>query len=648
MWKRIFYREKGGYDMQRVVLLVWKSLSFCLLITLLFILAGPAGAKAAGECITASNLDHIDQDRAYRCGFFYWRACAVGSRDNLGWATNFYSQTSTLQETGGNYWEEVASCPDEPDPEPDPDPGGGEIVNGQTISDLSDAQSEWLYYYVNIPEDASDLTVQISGGNGDADLYTRFGAEPTRWSYDCRPYLAGNNETCTHEAPEAGVWHIGLHAYRAYSGASLSVEFDESSPAPDPDPGDLTYTVTAVDDNLDNTDMYDMVDELEALGYSENIIDTNVTTSELSNYLQQATTTLYHTGHGDEGYVATAYSGGLDTQDMIPNKIKVQNTIFATCLTVKDRSWRYAFGASAKTLAGYTKVSYDITDEAVVKDFGDYLADGRSYQMAWYLANNNQSNLADRWLIFVREGSAIVEYSASSGNTPNSISKVLTTVDQAGKVEVAEHLLYNHRDYRHAFGRLRLLPAAKTSSVKSMVFQKLVLTEMSRNDAIEKCRDHLRTVGELADNLHLNRSYSIRSRKHDNASWDNVGWATRYTMTAKDGLQIRGNGCEPNKSLIVTGTGAVVAMSKYWPQIVVEQATVTHLGLLTPSQALDRAKEEISRRVKKGSLAIIDVEPVYGVGKPGDEEQLLIPSYGFSTTDNFIIVVNAMTGKLLP
>ena len=36
----------------------------------------------------------------------------------------------------------------------------------------------------------------MSGGSGDADLYTRFGSQPTTSSYDCRPYASGNNESC--------------------------------------------------------------------------------------------------------------------------------------------------------------------------------------------------------------------------------------------------------------------------------------------------------------------------------------------------------------------------------------------------------------------------------------------------------------------
>ena len=65
------------------------------------------------------------------------------------------------------------------------------------MTNLSGAQSAELRYTMVVPAGASNLQFQISGGSGDADLYVRFGSAPTTSAYDCRPYLGGNNETCT-------------------------------------------------------------------------------------------------------------------------------------------------------------------------------------------------------------------------------------------------------------------------------------------------------------------------------------------------------------------------------------------------------------------------------------------------------------------
>ena len=85
----------------------------------------------------------------------------------------------------------------------------------------------WDYYQITIPSNVvagSTLTISLSGGSGDADLYTRLGAEPSTNQYACRPFLSGNNESCTHTVNDVGeIWHIGLYAYSNYSGVSLTV-----------------------------------------------------------------------------------------------------------------------------------------------------------------------------------------------------------------------------------------------------------------------------------------------------------------------------------------------------------------------------------------------------------------------------------------
>ena len=101
--------------------------------------------------------------------------------------------------------------------------GGGSCENSGSVSNISGSRNSNTRYTWDVPACASELTVQISGGTGDADLYTRFGSQPTTSSYDCRPWLNGNNETCTHSNPSEGTWHINIRGYSAYSGVSLSV-----------------------------------------------------------------------------------------------------------------------------------------------------------------------------------------------------------------------------------------------------------------------------------------------------------------------------------------------------------------------------------------------------------------------------------------
>ncbi|UAA40773.1 S8 family serine peptidase [Paraneptunicella aestuarii] len=118
-------------------------------------------------------------------------------------------------------------CAGDPNFPPTGGGGGGGVdpVSG-SLSNLSGNRGAWDHYTWDIPAGVAVMTVSISGGTGDADLYTRFGATPTSTVYDCRPYLAGNNETCTHSSPQAGTWYISLHAYQKYSGVTMNYSYE--------------------------------------------------------------------------------------------------------------------------------------------------------------------------------------------------------------------------------------------------------------------------------------------------------------------------------------------------------------------------------------------------------------------------------------
>ena len=77
-------------------------------------------------------------------------------------------------------------------------------------------------FSINVPASQSNLTVAISGGTGDADLYVKYGEVPSLASYDCRPYKWGNNERCSFRHQYAGTWYIMVYAYSNYSGVKLT------------------------------------------------------------------------------------------------------------------------------------------------------------------------------------------------------------------------------------------------------------------------------------------------------------------------------------------------------------------------------------------------------------------------------------------
>jgi len=100
--------------------------------------------------------------------------------------------------------------------------GGGSLSNGVPVTGLSGAQGASLRYTLAVPSGATNLKVVTSGGTGDADLYVKFGSAPTTSSYDCRPYLDGNAETCTISNIQTGTYYVMINGYQAFSGLSLT------------------------------------------------------------------------------------------------------------------------------------------------------------------------------------------------------------------------------------------------------------------------------------------------------------------------------------------------------------------------------------------------------------------------------------------
>ncbi|NID15089.1 PKD domain-containing protein [Luteibacter yeojuensis] len=119
--------------------------------------------------------------------------------DNGG-ATNTKTSTVTVSSGGG---------------------GGNVLQNGVAVTGLSAPHNGQLNYTVVVPSGAHNLKIAISGGSGDADLYVRLGAAPTLSTFDCRPYVTGNTESCTASAPTPGTYYVMLNAYAAFSGVTL-------------------------------------------------------------------------------------------------------------------------------------------------------------------------------------------------------------------------------------------------------------------------------------------------------------------------------------------------------------------------------------------------------------------------------------------
>ncbi|QOW19737.1 S8 family serine peptidase [Lysobacter ciconiae] len=127
---------------------------------------------------------------------------------------------------------------------PDPDPVGGTLTKGTPVTGLSAATGATVNYTFQVPAGATNLSFKMSGGSGDADMYIKRGTAPTDSSYDCRPWLSGNTETCTFASPTAGTYHVRLKAYQAFSGVSLVANYDTGSGGGNDNPQTYSNTTT--------------------------------------------------------------------------------------------------------------------------------------------------------------------------------------------------------------------------------------------------------------------------------------------------------------------------------------------------------------------------------------------------------------------
>ena len=112
---------------------------------------------------------------------------------------------------------------------------GSVLQNGVPVTGISGASGSQQFWTMSVPAGATNLKFTIAGGTGDADMYVRFGSAPTTTTYDCRPYLSGNTETCNIATAQVGTYHVMLHGYTAYSGVSLTGSYSTGG-------GGQTYT----------------------------------------------------------------------------------------------------------------------------------------------------------------------------------------------------------------------------------------------------------------------------------------------------------------------------------------------------------------------------------------------------------------------
>jgi uncharacterized protein YkwD len=94
------------------------------------------------------------------------------------------------------------------------------------------SSGHWQRYALEIPAGTGSLSVVVSGGTGNADLYLRFAEQPSESAYDCRPFEIGAAETCIVASPAAGTWHIGIRGASEFAEVGVHATWGPATAAP--------------------------------------------------------------------------------------------------------------------------------------------------------------------------------------------------------------------------------------------------------------------------------------------------------------------------------------------------------------------------------------------------------------------------------
>jgi serine protease len=73
------------------------------------------------------------------------------------------------------------------------------------------------HFVIDVPANATRLTLRSYGGTGDSDLYARSGDQATPQTHDAKSVRPGNNGIVVIDAPAQGRWHVALHGAKAYN-----------------------------------------------------------------------------------------------------------------------------------------------------------------------------------------------------------------------------------------------------------------------------------------------------------------------------------------------------------------------------------------------------------------------------------------------
>lgn len=112
-----------------------------------------------------------------------------------------------------------------------PDNGSGNTISFGENNTVSGLASSLQLFSLDAQNGLDTITVNTSGGTGDADLYIKFGSEASSSNYDCKSSTSTNNETCSLPA-QVGNYSIAIKGYSDFSNVNLIATSTTSTTEP--------------------------------------------------------------------------------------------------------------------------------------------------------------------------------------------------------------------------------------------------------------------------------------------------------------------------------------------------------------------------------------------------------------------------------
>lgn len=150
-----------------------------------------------------------------------------GASDNLATIGNTAAHALKFTKLGLTFAIEAGSGGGGTPPAP---PAQPLLVN--SVSEVISASTGTeLFYMIDVPAGATNLSFTTTGTNGDADLYVSFGCLPSQGHADCSSTSSSSNESCVIAPAREGLYYVLVHAWSGFSNVSLRASF---TPPPSP------------------------------------------------------------------------------------------------------------------------------------------------------------------------------------------------------------------------------------------------------------------------------------------------------------------------------------------------------------------------------------------------------------------------------